>query len=373
MSSEAWDVVGPQPDRGGDRQARAFEASRTVLERTSVAQQDFDRHVAAGPEVPWWEGPRPKNPGGGIMEFAWGEVFGDDSIYLEALPPTGRVPAWWNPERDGMPHRLRIQVIEVPEVPVPDYPRTDDEWAEVPEVVLGEHHTIDWDNGGCVECSEERRARLAFRRVSSHIDFGCGPECTDCAAKDEALGEVDRIRHPEDLSADEVRHLATDAGWGETLLHGQSVLVPPGFEERRADSMYERAVARADEDLWDERTGEVRVVDPETGGAKGSKPARFDMIPADVLWELAEHYGKGEAKYPGDEATGQANWQKGYPWHLSVAALERHLNAWLAGEDVDPETGTNHLIAVAWHAFALRYFQKHGLGRDDIWTRRLAA
>lgn len=127
-------------------------------------------------------------------------------------------------------------------------------------------------------------------------------------------------------------------------------------------------------DPWvgDPRTGEVRVVDAETGGMKGSKPARFDMIPADVLWELAEHYGKGEAKYPG-EPTGQANWQKGYPWHLSVAALQRHLFAWLAGEDADPETGSNHLVAVIWHAIALRFFQRHGLGTDDIWTRRLGA
>lgn len=117
---------------------------------------------------------------------------------------------------------------------------------------------------------------------------------------------------------------------------------------------------------------EERVVDPDTGGAKGSKPARFDMIPPSVLHELAEHYGKGETKYPGDPETGQANWQRGYAWHLSAAALQRHLYAWLSGEDVDEESGSNHLIAVIWHAVALRYFQQHGLGRDDIWTRRAA-
>ena len=110
--------------------------------------------------------------------------------------------------------------------------------------------------------------------------------------------------------------------------------------------------------------GEVRVVDAETGGMKGSKLARFDMIPPDVLWELAEHYGKGEAKYPSDPETGQPNWQKGYDWRLSVAALLRHLNQFLMGEDFDAETGTSHLIAVMWHAAALRWFQLHGRGKD---------
>lgn len=95
--------------------------------------------------------------------------------------------------------------------------------------------------------------------------------------------------------------------------------------------------------------GEVRVVS-ETGGEKGSKPARFDLIPAQQLWRLAEHYGVGAEKYSDD------NYRKGYPWKLSIAALERHLSAFKAGEDIDPETGSLHIIAVAWHAFTLAEF-----------------
>jgi hypothetical protein len=108
---------------------------------------------------------------------------------------------------------------------------------------------------------------------------------------------------------------------------------------------------------------EIRVVDPNTGGAKGSKLARFDMIPSDVLWELAEHYGKGEAKYPSNE-DGTANWQNGYNWRLSIAALERHLHSFIQGENIDEETGSSHLVAVIWHAIALRWFQLHGKGTD---------
>jgi len=104
---------------------------------------------------------------------------------------------------------------------------------------------------------------------------------------------------------------------------------------------------------------EVRVTDPKTGGQKGMKLARFDLIPPEYEWELAEHYGKGAKKYA------DRNWEKGYDWSLAYQALRRHLNQWWRGEDRDPETGTHHLIAVIWHAIALYTFQLRGLGNDN--------
>ena len=105
---------------------------------------------------------------------------------------------------------------------------------------------------------------------------------------------------------------------------------------------------------------ETRVTDPVTGGQKGSKLARFSLIPPDFLWALAEHYGRGALKYE------DRNWQKGYKWGLSLDALDRHLIQWLMGEDLDAETGTHHLVAVAWHAIALWWWSKRNLGTDDI-------
>lgn len=104
---------------------------------------------------------------------------------------------------------------------------------------------------------------------------------------------------------------------------------------------------------------EVRVVDPETGGEKGSKLARWDLMPFDVLNELAEHFGIGARKYD------DRNWERGYDWGLSLAALCRHLSAWAGGEDTDSESGDSHLIAVMWHAAALRWFQIHHKGTDN--------
>ena len=101
------------------------------------------------------------------------------------------------------------------------------------------------------------------------------------------------------------------------------------------------------------------VVDPATGGRKGRKRARFDLIPPGPLWETAEHYGVGADKYE------DRNWERGYAWSLSFGALQRHAWAFWNGESRDPETGTHHLAAVAFHAFALMFFERRHPGLDD--------
>ena len=104
---------------------------------------------------------------------------------------------------------------------------------------------------------------------------------------------------------------------------------------------------------------EIRSVDPDTGGVKGVKPARFDLIPVRPLTMLAEHFGRGAQKY---EAR---NWEKGYAWSKSYAALQRHLNQFWGGEDIDPETGTPHVICAAWHCFALAEYMTTHPEKDD--------
>jgi hypothetical protein len=104
--------------------------------------------------------------------------------------------------------------------------------------------------------------------------------------------------------------------------------------------------------------GEVRTVS-STGGEKGVKSARFDLIPVEALTRLAEHYGRGAQKYDDHQ------WRKGYEWSKSYAALQRHLTAWWGGEDLDPEFGTSHLAAVAWHAFTLLTFIEIHPDHDD--------
>lgn len=105
---------------------------------------------------------------------------------------------------------------------------------------------------------------------------------------------------------------------------------------------------------------EKRIIDPLSGGEKGQKIERFDLIPPEAMRELASHYGRGCAKYE------DRNWERGYKWGLSVGALQRHLHQWLMGESYDQETGSHHLIAVAWHAFCLFTFELRQIGQDDV-------
>lgn len=108
--------------------------------------------------------------------------------------------------------------------------------------------------------------------------------------------------------------------------------------------------------------GEIRVVDPQTGGAKGQKSARTDLLPPDALMALAEHYGRGSLKYA------DRNWEKSYPWSLSIAALKRHLFLWEQGLDTDHDAQVGdfpHIVAVAWHALALLTFTLREIGTDD--------
>lgn len=108
--------------------------------------------------------------------------------------------------------------------------------------------------------------------------------------------------------------------------------------------------------LFDETT---EFVTSETGGTKGVKVCRYDLIPAEALAELAAAYGMGAKKY------GENNYLQGYAWLKNVGAGMRHFWRWVLREDFDPETGIHHLALVAWHCFALMTFQARNLGTDD--------
>lgn len=103
---------------------------------------------------------------------------------------------------------------------------------------------------------------------------------------------------------------------------------------------------------------EIRTVS-STGGEKGVKLARFDLIPALPLRQVAEHYGKGAEKY---EAR---NWERGYEWSKSFGALMRHAWQFWDGEDIDEETGSHHATAVVFHALALLEFTSTHPEFDD--------
>lgn len=88
----------------------------------------------------------------------------------------------------------------------------------------------------------------------------------------------------------------------------------------------------------------------ETGGRKEVKEARYSLVPTEALRVLSEIYGRGAAKYA------PHNWRKGYDWSASLDALQRHVSAFWAGDEIDPESGQPHILHAAWHCFTLYTF-----------------
>jgi len=107
------------------------------------------------------------------------------------------------------------------------------------------------------------------------------------------------------------------------------------------------------------RTAEERITNAKTGGQKGQKPERFDLLPSDQLAKVARLYSFGANKYA------DHNWRRGFDWSLSIGALERHLAAFKHGEDFDAESGCEHLTSVVFHALALLWFMDAHPSLDD--------
>lgn len=107
---------------------------------------------------------------------------------------------------------------------------------------------------------------------------------------------------------------------------------------------------------------EVRTTS-STGGEKGMKPERYDLIPVEALASVARLYGQGAKKYS------EHNWRKGYEWSKSYAALQRHANEFWKGVDLDPETGEPHLAAVIFHALTMITFMDEQPDFDDRYTK----
>lgn len=108
-------------------------------------------------------------------------------------------------------------------------------------------------------------------------------------------------------------------------------------------------------------SGEIRTTSA-TGGEKGTKPERYDLIPIGALAQIAQLYGRGAEKYAAH------NWRKGYEWSKSYAALQRHATQFWNGEDHDPEMELPHMASVAFHALALLTFMEEQRDFDDRFT-----
>lgn len=75
-----------------------------------------------------------------------------------------------------------------------------------------------------------------------------------------------------------------------------------------------------------------------------SDKAPLALIPPQVLNQIAEVLGFGADKY------GMNNWRDdghNTEWSRTYSSIQRHLNSFWDGEDLDPESGKTHLAHAA--------------------------
>jgi len=93
---------------------------------------------------------------------------------------------------------------------------------------------------------------------------------------------------------------------------------------------------------------------------KGKPP--LALIPPEILIEVAEIFAFGAEKY------GINNWRKdgaNTEFSRTYSSLQRHLNAFWQGEDIDPESGKNHLVHAITQLMILRIHQLEHPEMDD--------
>ena len=80
---------------------------------------------------------------------------------------------------------------------------------------------------------------------------------------------------------------------------------------------------------------------------------RYSLIDIDAMEGLAQVLTYGAEKYAPN------NWRKGLPFEQVVDSLMRHLAAFRAGEDFDPESGCRHIDHVACNVMFLQSFNRY--------------
>lgn len=89
----------------------------------------------------------------------------------------------------------------------------------------------------------------------------------------------------------------------------------------------------------------------------------LDLIPYSALELEARVLAFGAKKYDAH------NWRQGMDWSRLIGAALRHVNAFNAGEDLDPESGLSHLGHARCCLGFLIEYQKKGLGTDDRYNK----
>ena len=97
---------------------------------------------------------------------------------------------------------------------------------------------------------------------------------------------------------------------------------------------------------------------PKSEAAKGKR--QYHLVPVCVLDEITDGMAEGARKY------GAYNWRKtGVSMADYYDSTQRHLNAWLAGQDIDPDSGVHEISKAITSLVVLRDAIAQGKALDD--------
>lgn len=85
----------------------------------------------------------------------------------------------------------------------------------------------------------------------------------------------------------------------------------------------------------------------------------MDLLNPIAMFATARVLTKGLEKYPGSQ------WTKGMLWSKVIASTMRHWFKFMAGEDIDEETGLPHIDCVASNVMFLQYYYRKHKNLDD--------
>ncbi len=90
----------------------------------------------------------------------------------------------------------------------------------------------------------------------------------------------------------------------------------------------------------------------------GGKP-RADLLAPEAMLGIAAVLEVGAKKYA------ENNWRKGMKWGKTIACLLRHTFYFMAGEDLDKESGLPHVDHIACNAMFLQTYYREFKDLDD--------
>ena len=99
--------------------------------------------------------------------------------------------------------------------------------------------------------------------------------------------------------------------------------------------------------------GDVKSNKKGSGARYNDNKIDFSLLPLCTLEEEIKVWMYGKEKYAA------FNWAKGMDWSVPFASAMRHLSAWYAGEDLDPETGISHIAHAMCNLRMLELYSKN--------------